>query len=304
MNAKLLSFATAATLAASVGFSSNALADCSEFGNDQWNELSAQMAQAVDAGDYDMALKYGKQLTLICDQSPITNIIISDIYAKIGDEDSSHKYVRRASEFIQQYDVPQPIIEKIWFRRAEFELPYRNQITELQNQLSQKDIEIEGLNAALVDMASSSIKGDENLNKFKADYIKDLDIIKWTGTGMAAGGAILLGVGGALIGIYEPKANTKWKKIHDNGPNDTKKSEFNKLDVKVKAGYAILAGGIGLGVAGATMAIYSAVKEKSLYNVVEVEDETVVPSEDVPAEEGAEVSFNFGLNSAMLQVNF
>lgn len=235
-----------------------ALADCNEMGSDQWNDLSARMSEAYDAGDYETALSYGKTLILICDQSPITNVVISDIYAKLGHERDSYNYIRRASEFTQQYQLPQPIVEKIWLRRAEFELPYKEQASSLQKQLDEAQAQLAAqkadFEAQLANVVTPRCSTDDTRRQF--------EILQWTGTGIAAAGGILLIAGASLIGAKYTKANDEFRAINGSNDDAQNKKDFNEYDKSVKAGYASLFTGLGLGVAGAFMAIYSHLKLK------------------------------------------
>ena len=126
---KLLS---ALSFSAFIGLTAtNAFADCSTMNDDEWNSLSASMAKAYDQGNYEEALQYGKRLIVICNRSPVVNYTMSEIYRKSGNEEESDKYAKRATEFILEYPVPQALTERIWLRRAENELPYKKQLSDL-----------------------------------------------------------------------------------------------------------------------------------------------------------------------------
>ena len=126
-----LSFSALALTAAS-----NAFADCSTMNDDEWNSLSVQMATAYDKGNYEEALRIGKQLTVICNRSPIVNFTISEIYRKSGNEQESDKFAERATEYILDYPVPQALNERIWLRAAENKLPYKKQLSDLQGRIT------------------------------------------------------------------------------------------------------------------------------------------------------------------------
>lgn len=254
----------AASLLATAVLPSVAFADCDDIGSAQWNDLSAKMSQAFDAGEYETALNYGKALTVICDQSPIANVVISNIYDRLGRADESYNYIRRASEFTQQYNLPQPIVEKIWLRRAEFDLPYKAEVAKLEAELEETKAKLEAEEAAY----NSQIEASANLSQTTLSdsynfYTKQLNTIQWTGTGLAIGGGVLAATGGILLGVFHGKAQDAYSAIGENdrlsliAPD---KKDFNKKDTVVKVSYSILFGGVGLAVAGTVMAVVGHVK--------------------------------------------
>ena len=273
-----------------IGLSSSlAFADCSEMGSANWSQLSTQMAKAYDNGELDAALNYAKQLTLICNQSPLINYTMSEIYRKQGNEQESHSYVRKASDYLQDYPVPQQLAEKIWFRRAELELPHKAQAEALQQKLDEKENELtaqkEAFEVKYEELAAKSAEGGK-ASQVITKYEDDMNTLKWTGTGVAIGGAVIAIVGAGLIGVYSDKASKNWKNMkkysefkdsdlmkqldasgNDLNANNRLKSNafknFDKNNQIVTAGFGLLIGGVGLGVAGAVTAIVSHTKLSS-----------------------------------------
>ena len=250
------SIAVMAFIAGSLA-ATNAFADCSQFGSEQWNTLSIDMADAYDKGDLELALKLGQQLTDICNESPIVNYTMSEIYRKMGNEDESYKYVRNASEHLKEYAVPQSLVERIWFRRAEFDTPYketREKLAETEKKLAEAQAARDS-DALHIQMLSS-----EKDAAFAS--LDSLNTIKWTGTG-----AVIAGAGAALIGIYHSKADDELK-IPGGG-------KFNDYNVAVQAGVGMLAAGIAVGVVGSVFAIYSHVKLSNAKSTMVHDDQTV-----------------------------
>ena len=258
-----------ASVAFAMTTASAAFADCSEMENNspQWSELSANLSKSFSEGRYEDAVNYGKRLLLICNRSPVVNFTVSEAYRKLGNNEESYTYARRASEYIIDYPVPQQLAERIWMRRAEDELPYKKQLEELRTQLETGTGEYGAKQQQLAESASSTgmllerekQRSLERLN----DELKFVRTTKWIGAGAAFGGLVLTGIGAGLLGASYGKASDKygldWKKFDDK-------------DANVHGGIALLASGLGLGIAGATVAIVSFVKEIRLESASGSED--------------------------------
>ena len=282
-------------------FSANqAFADCDEMENqsDEWNELSLQMANAYDQNNLDEALMAAKRLTLICNRSPVVNYTMSEIYRKMGNEQESYNYVKRATEYMLDYPVPQALTEKIWMRRAEFDLPYKKQLEDLQNQLDsgtgeigrkikQTDDELAMLNAERLNL--------ENRNRELLQAQMDtLNTTKWIGAGTAIGGLVVASVGAGLIGVNYSKASDQY------GVNWNK---FDKKDANVHGGIALLAGGIGIGLAGTAVALYAYIKALKMGSANA--DIVGNPDDDENTQANTvDVNFGVSLNSMVLGVTF
>lgn len=238
---------------------STAYADCNDMGSEEWNSLSASMAQAYDNGNYDEALAFGKRLTLICNRSPIVNFTMSEIYRNLENEQESYAYAKRATEYIQDYPVPLVLAERMWMRRAENELPYKKELEDLKNQLETGTGEIGSRQTELqTNLYTSEMKLEHERQREMELYTEELRTVntaKWIGGGTAIGGLVLASAGAALLGVYYGDASDQYKQ-------DWK--AFDKNDAKVHAGIALLAGGLGLGLAGSAVAIYAYLKENSL----------------------------------------
>ena len=280
--------------------SSQAFADCEEMGGDEWNKLSMQMATAYDQNNLDEALMNAKKLTLICNRSPIVNYTMSEIYRKMDNERESYNYVKKATDYILDYPVPQALTERIWMRRAEFDLPYKKQLEDLQNQLNSGTGEVgsrlkqteEQLAQTYDQMVFLENQNRELLNQ----QIKTLHTVKWIGAGTAFGGLALAAVGAGLLGANYSKASDKYGKNWN---------DFDKKDAMVHGGIAMLAGGIGLGLAGSAVAIYSYLKsiplEANTSDEVQEEGEEVVAEPETTA---VNVNFDISPNSVVFGLTF
>ncbi len=242
-------------LAVGLGLSSSvAFADCEDIGSDDWNMHYIEMSKAINAGTNDIALQHALQLEMICKTDPVLLYTISELYNRMGREQESGSYIRRASENLRgQTDIPQAYIEKIWFRRATIELPFRDE-------LAAAKAENEQLSAKLATTTAFQ-------NELAQDEIDFLTKLQWSGTGIAAGGAVLAVVGGVLFGM----SYSKLKPCTYTG-NDTQKcegkviqsnqvvgpygSEKNKSDL----GVGLLGAGAALAIGGTILAVISHVK--------------------------------------------
>ncbi|MBO4349824.1 MAG: hypothetical protein J6A01_02625 [Proteobacteria bacterium] len=274
---------------------SNAFADCDLMNSPEWDELSSQMATAYDIGNYESALGYGKRLTLICNRSPIVNFTMSEIYRKMNNENESYNYVKRATEYLLDYPVPQALTERIWMRRAELELPYKKQLEDLQNQLATGTGEIGSKQQQLQNNLYTTEMKLERAKQRRLEMLnsqlKLLNTTKWIGAGTAIGGLVIAGAGAGLIGANYGDARDAYNDVK----NSAKKIKpFDKKDKMVHAGLILLAGGVGMGIAGTAVALYSFVKENHIRDTnKDVFEDT---AEEVIAPPTASVEFNFDVS--------
>ncbi len=234
-----LSFSAFAMTAAS-----NAFADCSTINDDEWNALSAQMASAYDKGNYEEALKVGKQLTVICNRSPIVNFTMSEIYRKSGNEQESDKYAERATEYIVEYPVPQALNERIWLRYAENKLPYKKQLSDLQGRMTKMAGDLKTCNDAKTELEGSDAALKENA--IRSEYLmreskSSWGAALWSGVGITAAGLALTITGSVLV--------KKSDKIEKTGETTQEQSGFSVTKPYV-TGWALLGGGLAMSVGG------------------------------------------------------
>lgn len=262
--------------------SANAMADCSEFGNEQWSTLYLNLVDAYDKGDLDGSLEIAKQLSAICDESPIVNYTMSEIFRKKDMQKESYLFVKRASEYLKEYAVPQQVVERIWFRRAEFEAPAmketKDKLAETETKLANSESKL----AAAVAQNESDRLHIQLLTAEHDEALKSLETIKWTGMGIAIGGAVVAGAGAALTAVYHPKADDELKKPAGG--------KFNDYNLLVQTGVGMIAGGLALGVAGTVFAVYSHVKISKTRNAMSGEDKTLSFSVS-PTSVGLQLSF-------------
>lgn len=237
-----ISFSALALTAAS-----NAFADCSTMNDAEWNSLSASMAKAYDAGNYEEALGYGKRLSVICNRSPIVNYTMSEIYRKSGNEEESNKYAKRATEFINEYPVPQALTERIWLRYAENELPYKKQLADLQGRMTK-------MAGDLRECSEMKGKYDESAQTLHEHEIRNIYLQReskanwwgamWAGVGIAAAGIGMTIAGSVLV--------VKADKIESSGEMSADKSGF-AITKPYVAGWTLLGAGVVATIGGTVL---------------------------------------------------
>lgn len=252
---------TAALLTATI--SVDAFADCKDVGSATWNSYQTSMGQAFDEGNLEEALSYAKQLIVICDKNPVVNTVVSDIYEKQGKSEDSCKYIRRASDTAHEYNLPMPLLEKIWFKRAECELPYKAKAEQLDKELANttealkaKSAECAAQEEAFRNQIEEQSKSDqEELSQFKAEIVEEeynfLYKSQWISAGTAFVGLAGAIAGGIILGLYYPEANDEYSKLKLG-----EKNHFQRSNQFVQAGAGVLGASLGLGVVGAILAGY------------------------------------------------
>lgn len=244
-------FAALSFTAFALTSATNAFADCSTMNDEQWIELSGDMASAYDRGDYDEALRIGKQLTLICNRSPIVNFTISEIYRKTGNEVESDKYASRATDYIVEYPVPAALNERIWLRAAEVKLPYKKQAADLQENLTKVEGELNACNeekTALVD-SGTNLNATIQENAIRSEYLlkeskSSWGAAMWSGVGITVAGIALTATGAALASSVD--------KVEKSGEATDKKSGY-AITKPYIASWALLGAGIAMTVGGTVL---------------------------------------------------
>ncbi|MCL2325659.1 MAG: hypothetical protein FWC40_04075 [Proteobacteria bacterium] len=212
-----------------------------------WNYHNSRMNEAFEAGDYQEALVHARTLEGICPVSPIVNYVTSEIYRELKDDAQSLVYLRRATSNLYEWDVSSSVVQRMWSRRVEVEAAQ----SALAASAATEDKQRETLSVLQAAADSSSIQG-------QIDY---LNTLKWTGTGIAAGGAVLAIAGGVLVGVFHTKAQNELNDLsEDNLVSSLRTSNWSGYNNGVQAGYGLLAGGLAMGLTGSVFAILTHLK--------------------------------------------
>lgn len=287
MSKSLKTLAISLGCAAGLAFSTNAMADCEDMGNSEWSSLSTEMARQYDAGNYEAALTSGKRLNIICPRSPIVNYTMSEIYARMGNEQEAAIYAKRATDYILDYQVPQAVNEKIWMRRAEYELPYKKEAEALKLQLAEYDA-LKAENAALQEDSSkrmldaeSQAKEDRLRNISSAQELKThWNAAMWSGVGVAVVG-LGVAIGGGVL-------TTSADKISYSRASDPDKSGFS-VGKGYVAGWTMVGAGTAAAVAGVILTSVAAYKVSN----IKIDDDS-----------DSSVSFNISPNAVQFGMTF
>lgn len=272
-------------------------ADCDDIGSNEWEELYGEMSQAINDGTNDIALQYALQLELICKTDPVLLYSISELYNRMGREQESTSYVRRASENLRGHsDIPQAIVEKIWFRRASLELPMRQELADARAENEQLKTQAEASNAQWQTRLNQS---QTFANEMIADEVAYLKKLQWAGTGVAIGGAAMAVAGGVLFGLtyankLKPCNGDKDAcsgKLITGNSIDQENGNFGAEMNKAHVGVGLLGAGAALAVGGSILAIISHVKMSEV-EIKMTGSESVTLNLDVsPAWAGVTVQF-------------
>lgn len=264
----------------------NAFADCSDVNTPQWKDINDAMTAAYSNEDYESAINYGKSLTLICDRMPLVNLILSEAYAKLGNEAEAEKYIMRSTEYLQEYSVPRAIEEKIWMTHATYKHPYRKENADLKAELEKKNAELEAKTAAFEQAVYNAVlnsykENDEKRRNEAIEYNSTMDAVMWTGIGVASAGAITAIVGGALLKSNWDDANAQYQIMN------SQKTDFRKSDHSVHMSILATGLGAGLAVTGTVMALIGGLNKV-----------------DVPEASDPETAFSIGVSTNSIQANF
>lgn len=272
-----------------LAFATNAMANCEDMGNSEWKSLSSEMAAQYDAGNYEEALNTGKRLNLICPRSPIVNYMMSEIYSKLGNEVDAALYAKRSTDYILDYQVPQNVNEKIWLRRAEYELPYKKEAESLRLQMADYD-QLKAENEALRQDSNTRLNAVES--QAKEDRMKSASLSQktknrwnaalWSGVGVTVAGIAVAAGGGAMTNNAD--------KVSYSRSTDPDKSGFT-ITNKYVAGWVMVGAGSAFAVAGAILTSIAAYKVAT----IEVIDD---------AQNSNDISLNISPNSVQFGMTF
>ena len=185
----------------------------------------------------------------------------------------SGTYVRRATEYLTEYPVPQALVEKIWYRRAEFDTPYKKQAEALSEELASLKSASEVQNQVFVEQMTASLAEKESeLEKAYRVTESRFRVIEWMGTGVALVGLAAIIGGSAMVAVYHDKASDNWKKLGNVNLLSTGaealasgyRKKFNDANGNVKVGAGILTGGAVAGLIGTFFAIYGYLKAEEV----------------------------------------
>lgn len=251
--------------------------DCDNINTSKaWKAGFDQLNAAYAKEDWSTALKHSRELEKICDQSPVLNYTIAQLHRKSGDNEKYVFYLTKATQNTERFALHKDMLDRIWSEKYIAAHPeaapeniaaLKEENESLKNALAEAGVSQEKL-------ASSSVSKE----KYFEDQASGYKALMWTGTGIAIGGAVLAGVGAALVAMNEP-ADFSEQKQKPGVPGSY------KADKGFMTGSILLGVGSALAVSGAIFAGISGYKHKH-------------------AKDNLTFSFNLSPASALVSIEF
>lgn len=203
-----------------------------------WAEGFKKVNDLITDKKWDEALDEAHKLYAYCDRSPMINFYLGHIYKELGNEKNVLNYLRKATDYTEEFAIKGPLLERIWFERYEAEHPEARpeKIAEMKEALKTERQKVAAAGDA---QKQSEFDTTLSLQKVRSNYAAGM----WTGVGLGAAGLVLGGVG---AGMYFSNRDPAM----DFSPTEP------KADVKssYSIGIGIIGTGIGLTIAGAIIA--------------------------------------------------
>jgi hypothetical protein len=265
----------------------NALADCRDMGSDQWQQLNLAMASAFDAGNFEEALNNGKRMNIICDRSPVVNFTMSEIYRRMGNNAEAANYAKKSTTYIADYPVPQALAERIWMRRAEYELPYKQELDELKAKTADYDTIKADYEARVQAEKESAIRTRLMGKSTKDNWWGAM----WAGVGIMGAGVVMTIAGGVLAARVD--------KVDYKTPDDSKNSGF-RVRPSYIAGWTLIGLGIASTVGGTILTgiagyRYTNFEERQKHIEAEINESMKQESENTISFQVSPTSVAFGM---------
>ena len=241
-----------------------------------WKAGFDKLNAAYAKEDWSTALKHSRELEKICDQSPVLNYTIAQLHRKSGDNEKYVFYLTKATQNTERFALHKDMLDRIWSEK--YVAAHPEAAPENIDALNARVKELEHA----LDEAGISYKEFANASVSKEKYFEDqasgYKSLMWTGTGIAIGGAVLAGVGAALVAM-ETTGDNKPVTFDGYVPGTY------KIDARYTAGWALVGVGAAFAIAGAVFAGISGYKYKH-------------------ANDTLTFSFNFAPNSALMSIDF
>ena len=210
--------------------------------NPAWTSGMTKMNNAYIAGDWNEALKIGKELQNICNDSPFLNYTLANIYKNQNNKERHLFFLERATEQTRNFVVDNDMLNRMWNDKYIAAHPeadpetIKKQMNELDvanRTLIDRDYEIQALKKELADSKKNL---EDNIEMYKS--------LLWTGVGIGIGGLALTATGSALV-ITSDAIDFK---ENFNGPHKyTEKTEH-------VLGWALIGTGAALAITGSVLA--------------------------------------------------
>lgn len=195
-----------------------------------WAEGFKKVNDLITDKKWDEALDEAHKLYAYCNRSPMINFYLGHIYKELGNEKNVANYLRKATDYTEEFAIKGPLLERIWFERYEAEHPEARpeKIAEMKEAL--KNVSAEKM--------QSEYDSALSLEKVRSNYAAGL----WTGVGLAGAGLVLGGVGVGFV-----------LDVDDRGPLDYEKTKIS-VRSNYMLGWALVGAGVAAVVSGTIVA--------------------------------------------------
>ena len=228
---------------------------CDDLGsNERWAELYEKLLQARSDSDNEGALRYGEEMTAICDRSPILNFVIADTHKRAGDLDKALEYYRKTTLETSGFVVDSQLHSTFWDarRQAERQVRERNGRVKIHEEIEadrqKRESEVQGSFERAAEESNLMREAYESSRRFQG---KSLSIAGGSLTGFGVAGVV---AGAVLWALGQDKIDKAGASQFDSGK--LKKSiagDILKRDIGIgmtAGGSVMLAVGIPLWVIG------------------------------------------------------
>ena len=220
--------------------------DCDDLDHNQtWIETFDQLNEALDKENYDDALRYSRKLEEICELSPILNYTIAYIHKNKGDNEKYLFYLQKSTQNTERFLVDKNLLDRIWSDKYIAAHPEAapEAIEKYQATIGEQKAHIDSLDLALHDQSIKFEFMQGSLSDSVALYKK----LMWTGIGTGIGGAVIVGIGAALVAVSKDKSI----EITDSRVNHPIRYKDNQTWL---TGWGLVGAGAALVAAGSALA--------------------------------------------------
>lgn len=229
----------------SLGLAASAQADgCKNLERDKyWQDGFSKLNELITDKNWPEALDEAHELYGYCDRSPLINFYLGHIYQEMGNDKNALHYLRKATDYTEEFAVKGAVLERIWYERyeAEHSEARPGNIAALK---AERDAAVAKLESMSGEMQQSEFDSTLSRQKVRSNYAAGM----WTGVGLGIAGLALGGIGGGLIlKDYNSETSDAIDFKGDNDKGARVKGSYNAL-------WAMLGAGAGLFVAGTIVA--------------------------------------------------
>ena len=208
--------------------------------NVEWNQGIKDLVVLVQNNRFDEAQVKAKQLSRICEKSPMLNYIQGKIAEGQENNVDARLFFQKASEYTYIYYVDKDLAQKIWYARYENEHPERSAkgIQESERQFNEK---------LTSQQENLDLQKDNFLLEQENEALRNYHALMWTGAGVGIAGLAMLGTG---IGLYFHSGKNPAKWVDDNKIGDSVIHGHYQNKPSYDAAWGLIGSGVAMTVGG------------------------------------------------------